>query len=125
MAILRLMPNKVYEYNGCSTCRKALKWLEQNEANYKVIPIRETPPNKAELRRMIKSYGGNIRKLFNTSGGDYKKLNLKDNLPKLSEAQLIDMLNTNGNLVKRPFVINKNRGLVGFKEDEWANFFGL
>ena len=125
MAILRLMPNKVYEYNGCSTCRKALKWLEQNEANYKVIPIRETPPNKAELRRMIKSYGGNIRKLFNTSGGDYKKLNLKDNLPKLSEAQLIDMLNTNGNLVKRPFVINKNRGLVGFKEDEWANFFGF
>ena len=125
MAILRLMPNKVYEYNGCSTCRKALKWLEQNEVNYKVIPIRETPPNKAELRRMIKSYGGNIRKLFNTSGGDYKKLNLKDNLPKLSEAQLIDMLNTNGNLVKRPFVINKNRGLVGFKEDEWANFFGF
>ena len=125
MAILRLMPNKVYEYNGCSTCRKALKWLEQNEANYKVIPIRETPPNKAELRRMIKSYGGNIRKLFNTSGGDYKKLNLKDNLPKLSEAQLIDMLNTNGNLVKRPFVINKKGGVVGFKEDEWANFFDL
>ena len=119
------MPNKVYEYNGCSTCRKALKWLEQNEANYKVIPIRETPPNKTELRRMLKYYGGNIRKLFNTSGADYKKLNLKDNLPKLSEAQLIDMLNTNGNLVKRPFVINKEGGRVGFKEEEWANFFGL
>ena len=119
------MPNKVYEYNGCSTCRKALKWLEQNEANYKVVPIRETPPNKAELRRMLKFYGGNIRKLFNTSGADYKKLNLKDNLPKLSEAQLIDMLNTNGNLVKRPFVINKEGGRVGFKEEEWANFFGL
>ena len=119
------MHNKVYEYNGCSTCRKALKWLEQNETNYKVIPIRETPPNKTELRRMLKFYGGNIRKLFNTSGADYKKLNLKDNLPKLSEAQLIDMLNTNGNLVKRPFVINKEGGLVGFKEQEWANFFGL
>jgi arsenate reductase len=119
------MPNKVYEYNGCSTCRKALKWLEQNEADYKVIPIRETPPNKTELRRMLKSYGGNTRKLFNTSGGDYKKLNLKDNIPNLSEAQLIDMLNTNGNLVKRPFVINKKGGVVGFKEDEWANFFGL
>ena len=119
------MPNKVYEYNGCSTCRKALKWLEQNEANYKVIPIRETPPNKTELRRMLKYYGGNIRKLFNTSGADYKKLNLKDNLSKLSEAQLIDMLNTNGNLIKRPFVINKQGGVVGFKEDEWANFFGL
>ena len=119
------MPNKVYEYNGCGTCRKALKWLEQNEADYKLIPIRETPPNKAELRRMLKFYGGNIRKLFNTSGADYKKLNLKENLPKLSEAQLIDMLNTSGNLIKRPFVINKEGGRVGFKEEEWADFFGL
>ena len=125
MAILRPMPDKVYEYNGCSTCRKALKWLERKGADYKVIPIRETPPNRTELRRMLKSYKGNIRKLFNTSGADYKKLNLKDNLSKLSEAQLIDMLNTNGNLIKRPFVINKEGGLVGFKEDEWANFFGL
>ncbi len=119
------MPNKVYEYNDCSTCRKALKWLKQNEANFKLIPIRETPPNKGELRRMLKFYGGNIRKLFNTSGADYKKLNLKDNLPKLSEAQLIDMLNTNGNLIKRPFVINKGGGRVGFKEEEWAEFFSL
>ncbi len=119
------MPNKVYEYNDCSTCRKALKWLKQNEANFKLIPIRETPPNKVELRRMLKFYGGNIRKLFNTSGADYKKLNLKDNLPKLSEAQLIDMLNTNGNLIKRPFVINKGGGRVGFKEEEWAEFFSL
>ena len=119
------MPNKVYEYNGCSTCRKALKWLEQKGADYKVIPIRETPPNRTELRRMLKSYKGNIRKLFNTSGSDYKKLNLKDNIPKLSEAQLIDMLNTNGNLIKRPFVINMEGGLVGFKEHEWADFFGL
>ena len=119
------MPNKVYECNGCGTCRKALKWLEQNEADYKLIPIRETPPNKTELRRMLKFYEGNIRKLFNTSGADYKKLNLKENLPKLSEAQLIDMLNTSGNLIKRPFVINKEGGRVGFKEEEWADFFGL
>lgn len=74
---------------------------------------------------MLKSYDGNIRKLLNSSGADYKKLKLKDNLPKLSEAQLIDMLNTNGNLVKRPFVINKIGGIVGFNEKEWANFFGL
>jgi arsenate reductase len=119
------MPSKVYEYSGCSTCKKALKWLKQKKADHKLIPIRETPPNKTELRRMLKFYGGNIRKLFNTSGADYKKLNLKDNLPKLSEAQLIDMLHTNGNLVKRPFVINKVGGRVGFKEDEWAEFFGL
>ena len=119
------MPCKVYEYKGCNTCRKALKWLENKQVDYKLIPIRETPPNKAELRRMLKSYDGNIRKLLNSYGADYKKLKLKDNLPKLSEAQLIDMLNTNGNLVKRPFVINKSRGLVGFNEKEWADFFGL
>ena len=119
------MPCKVYEYKGCNTCRKALKWLENKQVDCRPIPIRETPPNKVELRRMLKSYDGNIRKLFNTSGTDYQKLKLKDNLPKLSEAQLIDMLNTNGNLVKRPFVINKGGGLVGFKEKEWADFFGL
>ena len=119
------MPNKVYEYKGCNTCRKALKWLKNKQVDCKLIPIRETPPNKAELRRMLKSYDGNIRKLLNSSGADYKKLKLKDNLPKLSEAQLIDMLNTNGNLVKRPFVINKSGGLVGFNEKEWADFFGL
>ena len=119
------MLSKVYEYKCCDTCRKALKWLENKQVNYKLISIRETPPNKAELRRMLKSYDGNIRKLLNSSGSDYKKLKLKDNLPKLSEAQLIDMLNTNGNLVKRPFVINRSGGIVGFNEKEWANFFGL
>ena len=119
------MFSKVYEYKCCDTCRKALKWLENKQVNYNLISIRETPPNKAELRRMLKSYDGNIRKLLNSSGSDYKKLKLKDNLPKLSEAQLIDMLNTNGNLVKRPFVINRSGGIVGFNEKEWANFFGL
>jgi len=119
------MPNKVYEFKGCSTCQKALKWLKQKDLEFKSIPIRETPPNKTELRRMLKLYSGNIRKLFNTSGAEYRKLNLKDNLPKLSEAQLIDMLNTNGNLVKRPFFINKGGGLVGFNENEWVEFFGL
>ena len=113
---------KVYEYKGCSTCRKALKWLDAQGIEYKAVPVRETPPNKTELRRVLKASEGNIRKLFNTSGGDYKKLNLKDNLPTLSEAQAIDILNTNGNLVKRPFVVNKSGGLTGFNEDTWQKF---
>ena len=116
---------KVYEYKGCSTCRKALKWLDAQGIQYKAVPVRETRPNKTELRRVLKANEGNIRKLFNTSGGDYKKLNLKENLPSLSEAQAIDILNTNGNLVKRPFVVNKSGGLTGFKEDVWQEFFGL
>ena len=118
-------PTKVYEYKGCSTCRKALKWLDAQGIEFKAVPIRETPPNKTELRRVLKASEGNIRKLFNTSGGDYKKLNLKENLPILSEAQAIDILNTNGNLVKRPFVVNKSGGLTGFNEDAWQEFFGL
>ncbi len=82
---------KVYEYKGCSTCRKALKWLDAQGIQYKAIPVRETPPNKTELRRVLKANEGNIRKLFNTSGGDYKKLNLNENLPSLSEAHAIDI----------------------------------
>ena len=116
---------KVYEYKGCSTCRKALKWLDAQGIEYKAVPVRETPPNKTELRRVLKASECNIRKLFNTSGADYKKLNLKENLPTLSEAQAIDILNTNGNLVKRPFVVNKSGGLTGFNEDAWQKFFGL
>ena len=116
---------KVYEYKGCSTCRKALKWLDAQGIEYKAVPVREKPPNKTELRRALKASEGNIRRLFNTSGADYKKLNLKDNLPTLSEAQAIDILNTNGNLVKRPFVVNKSGGLTGFNEDTWQKFFGL
>ena len=111
---------KIYEYKGCGTCRKALKWLEAKGIQYKKIPIREQPPSKAELKRMLKIYEGNLRRLFNTSGGDYKALNLKDKLSSLTEAQAINLLAGNGNLIKRPFVLTKNGGVIGFKEEEWA-----
>ena len=111
---------KVYEYKGCGTCRKALKWLEAYGIPYKKIPIREQPPSKTELKRMLKIYEGNLRRLFNTSGGDYKELNLKDKLPALSETQAINLLAGNGNLIKRPFVLTKKNGVIGFKEEEWA-----
>ena len=111
---------KIYEYNGCGTCRKALKWLGAKGIQYDKIPIREKPPSKSELKRMLKVYEGNLRRLFNTSGGDYKELNLKDKLPSLSDAQAIDLLAGNGNLIKRPFVLTKKDGVIGFKEEEWA-----
>ncbi len=114
------MDIKVYEYKGCDTCRKALKWLEARGVQYEIIPIREKPPSKAKLKRMLKVYEGNLRRLFNTSGGDYKELNLKDKLPTLSEAQAINLLAGNGNLIKRPFVLTKKGGVIGFKEEEWA-----
>lgn len=110
---------KVYAYKGCDTCRKALKWLVTNKISHEVIPIREQPPTKAELTRMLKSSGGNLRRLFNTSGQDYKTLNLKDKLPVMTQPEAIDLLSRNGNLVKRPFAVAPDVSLVGFDEEEW------
>ena len=112
---------KVYAYKNCSTCRKAIKYLDTTKRDYTEIAIRETPPTRAELKAMLKVYDGDIRKLFNTSGGDYKAMGLKDKLPKMSEAKAIDLLSKNGNLVKRPFVVVGNTGMVGFKIDEWKD----
>jgi len=110
---------RVYAYSGCSTCRNALKFLTEHKVAHEVLPIRETPPKAAELRKMLTHTGGEIRKLFNTSGLDYKAMGLKDRLPSLSENEAIDLLSKNGNLVKRPFVLGEDIGLVGFKPDEW------
>ena len=117
------MTIKVYEYRGCGTCRKALKWLEAKGIEFERIAIRERPPSRTELKRMLKAYEGNLRALFNTSGGDYRALNMKEKLPSLSNVEAIDLLAGNGNLVKRPFVMTKDSGVVGFNEAEWEAFF--
>ena len=111
---------KIYAYKNCDSCRKAIKFLETKGIEYQLIPIRETPPSKSELRIMLSCYNGNIRKLFNTSGGDYKAMNLKEKLPLISDSEAIDILSKNGNLVKRPFVVNGNTGIVGFNESNWS-----
>lgn len=115
------MTLKVYEYKGCDTCRKALKFLDAKKVAYERIPIRERPPSKDELRKMLGYLGGDLKKLFNTSGGDYKEMKLKDKLPALTESQAIDLLAGNGNLVKRPFVLTAKDGWVGFDETIWKN----
>ncbi len=110
---------KIYAYKGCDTCRKALRYLQEQNIAYTEVAIREQPPTKTELKKMLAIYGGDLRKLFNTSGLDYKALNMKEKLPKLSVDEAIDLLAGNGNLVKRPFVITEQGGVVGFKEEEW------
>ena len=110
---------KVYAYEKCGTCKKALKWLDDQGIPYKTVPIREQPPSKAELRRMLKAQDGAIRKLFNTSSRDYKDLNLKERLPDMAADEALDLLHENGNLVKRPFVLGDGVALVGFKEAAW------
>lgn len=110
---------KVYTYAKCDTCRKAVKFLKSENVAFREIPIRETPPTPPELKAMLKAYDGEIRRLFNTSGGDYKALGLSAKLPTLSEAEALGLLAGNGNLVKRPFALGEGVQLVGFKEDEW------
>ncbi|MBI5775370.1 MAG: arsenate reductase family protein [Verrucomicrobia bacterium] len=114
------MALKFYEYKKCDTCRKARKFLEAKGVSFTAIPIREQPPTPAELRRMLKIYGGNLRRLFNTSGEDYKRLNLKTKLAAMTETEAIALLAGNGNLVKRPFVLGDTGGAVGFKPEEWS-----
>jgi arsenate reductase len=111
---------KVYAYQKCSTCRDALKWLDAHGIPHTVKAIRETPPAPAELKTALGLLGGDIRKLFNTSGMDYRALGMKDKLPALSEAAAFALLSQNGNLVKRPFLIGDGKALVGFKPEIWG-----
>jgi arsenate reductase len=116
----------VYAYKGCDTCRKALKWLNERGIPHEVKAIRETPPTVAELKAAVAvaAFGGDLRPLFNTSGGDYRELGLKDKLPGMSGDEAVVLLSKNGNLVKRPFVVGDGVVLVGFKEGEWAGVLG-
>ena len=114
---------EIYEYSGCGTCKKALKYLDGKNVEYKKIPIREKPPGKGQIKKMIKAYDGEIKKLFNTSGLDYRKMGLKDKIADMTEKEAIELLAGNGNLIKRPFVVNGETMLVGFKEDQWAQVF--
>jgi arsenate reductase (glutaredoxin) len=113
------MSLRVYAYEKCDTCRRALKFLAAKKAAHEVIPIRAQPPTAAELRRMLGHVGGDLRKLFNTAGQDYRALDLKTRLPKLQVEEALALLASNGNLVKRPFALTQGAGAVGFREVEW------
>lgn len=110
---------KIYAYKNCETCRKALKFLRENGVAFEEVPIREAPPSKSELRAMLAACDGQLRRLFNTSGGDYKALGLSAKLPSMMTDAAIDLLASNGNLVKRPFAIGDGVHLVGFEEALW------
>lgn len=111
----------MYVYAKCSTCRDALAWLEARGVAHEVHAIRETPPTPEELRVVLAAFGGDIRKLFNTSGMDYRAMGMKDRLPQMSTDEALELLAANGNLVKRPFVIGGGVALTGFKPSVWED----
>ena len=110
----------VLVYRKCSTCLKALKWLEANGVTYEERPIVEQNPTFEELKEWYQKSGLPLKKFFNTSGVLYKEMQLKDKLPGMSEEEQLKLLATDGMLIKRPIVVGEGVVLVGFKENEWS-----
>lgn len=109
----------VLVYRKCSTCMKALKWLEENHIEFEERPIKEQNPTYEELKTWHQMSGMPLKKFFNTSGLLYKEMQLKDKLPQMSEDEQLELLATDGMLVKRPLVVGDGFVLTGFKESEW------
>jgi len=116
------MTVRVYEYAKCSTCRQALKFLDARKIAYEALPIVESPPTVNELKAML-AFTGDLKRLFNTSGVVYREMGLGEKLKTMKEDEALRLLSKNGKLVKRPFVLLKDRGLLGFKEGEWKAAF--
>ena len=106
-------------YMRCSTCKKARKWLDENGIEYTYREIKEENPTEKELRKWHKKSGLPLKRFFNTSGMQYKALNLKEKLPEMTEDEQFALLATDGLLVKRPLLITDKAVLVGFKESEY------
>ena len=109
------------EYPPCSTCKKAKKWLDEHNHSYPSRHIKEQNPTADELRLWYKKSGLPLKRFFNTSGLLYKSMSLKDKLPDMSEEEQLNLLSTDGMLVKRPILVSESFVLVGFKEAEWAD----
>lgn len=110
----------VLVYRKCSTCIKALKWLEANGVKFEERPIVEENPTYEELKAWHEKSGLPVKKFFNTCGLVYKEMGLKDKLPTMSDDEQLKLLATDGKLIKRPLVVGDDYVLVGFKEAEWA-----
>ena len=110
---------KVYCYSRCTTCKKALKWLDDNQIEYDLIDIKEDHPDEKAIRKYYEKSGLSLRKFFNTSGQLYREMELSKKLPDMSEDEMIKLLATDGMLVKRPLLVADDKVLTGFKEDDW------
>ena len=111
---------KIYCYSRCTTCRKALKWLDDHSVKYELIDIKENHPDKDTLREYYARSGMPLKRFWNTSGIPYREMGLSRKLPEMSEEEQLALLATNGMLVKRPLLVGDDFVLTGFKENEWT-----
>lgn len=110
---------KLYAYANCDSCRRAARWLREAGHAFTEVPIRETPPTPAELRTVLAALDGDLRRLCNTSGRDYRALGISARLPTLSTEEALALLCGNGNLIKRPVLLGPGVALAGFQPDAW------
>ena len=111
-------------YPKCTTCQKARKWLDDNKIEYEFRDIKLDNPTLDELTEWHKKSGLPLKKFFNTSGLLYKSLDLKTKLPSMSDEEMLNLLSSDGMLVKRPLLVVGDLMLVGFKEAEWSATLG-
>ncbi|MEH7123812.1 arsenate reductase family protein [Bacillus sp. JJ1773] len=108
-----------YWYPKCGTCRKAKKWLDDHQLAYEAVHIADNPPSRSELEDLYKKSGLDLKKFFNTSGMKYRELGLKDKVKSSSDDELLDLLATDGMLIKRPILTDGQKVTVGFKEEDY------
>jgi arsenate reductase len=108
-----------YWYPKCGTCRNAKKWLDAHHLSYKDIHIVENPPSREELKEFYQKSGLDLKKFFNTSGLKYRELGIKDKMKSATDDELLDLLASDGMLIKRPILTDGEKVTVGFKEAEY------
>lgn len=108
------------QYPPCSTCKKAKNWLDEHGLSYTDRHIKENNPSYEELKAWHERSGLPLKRFFNTSGLAYKALNLKERLPNMTEDEQLQLLASDGMLVKRPLLVTEDKVLTGFKEAQWA-----
>ncbi|MBP5414597.1 MAG: arsenate reductase family protein [Lachnospiraceae bacterium] len=111
---------KVYCYQRCTTCQKALKWLDDNDIKYQLIDIKKDNPDEKTLRQLHAKSQLPLKKFFNTSGQLYREMQLSKKLADMSEDEMFKLLASDGMLVKRPLLVTDKKVLAGFKEEEWS-----
>lgn len=113
-----------YWYPKCGTCRNAKKWFEENEVEFKEVHIVDNPPSKDVLKSIYEASGVELKKFFNISGQKYRELGLKEKLKTMSDDEMLEVLSSDGMLIKRPLVTNNEKVTIGYKEDQFRETWG-